>query len=50
MLMITLAYYALVAGVVLVLAVNFLRSRRWEQDALYLIVLVPFVLRLLRLK
>jgi hypothetical protein len=50
MLIITLAYYALVAGIVLVLAVNFLRSRTWEQDALYLIVLVPFVLRLLRLK
>jgi hypothetical protein len=48
--MVTLFYYALVAFVSLLLVVNLVRSRSWERDVLYVIVLVPFLLRLLRLK
>ena len=48
--MITLLYYALVAFVSLLLVVNLVRSRSWERDVLYVIVLVPFLLRLFRLK
>jgi hypothetical protein len=32
------------------LAVNLARSKKWERDALYVLVLIPFLLRLLRLK
>jgi hypothetical protein len=48
--MITVLYYALVAFVSLLLAVNLVKSRSWERDVLYVIVLVPFLLRLFRLK
>jgi len=48
--MVTVLYYALVAFVSLLLIVNLLKSRRWERDVLYVIVLVPFLLRLFRLK
>lgn len=48
--MITVLYYALVAFVSVLLFVNLVKSRKWERDVLYVIVLVPFLLRLFRLK
>ncbi len=50
MTLVTVLYYLLVAGVTVVLISNFIRSRRWQQEILYLLVLLPFLLRLLRLK
>jgi hypothetical protein len=47
---VTLLYYALVAFVSVILVVNLLKSKRWERDVLYVLVLIPFLLRLLRLK
>jgi hypothetical protein len=47
---ITLAYYALTAGAATLLLYNFVKAKSWEREVLYLIVLVPFVLRVLRLK
>ena len=47
---VTLLYYILVAYVVVLLVWNFLRSRKWDEEVLYLIVLIPFLLRLFRLK
>jgi uncharacterized membrane protein len=47
---VTVLYYALVAFVSVILIVNLLKSRKWERDALYVLVLLPFLLRLLRLK
>jgi uncharacterized membrane protein len=47
---VTPLYYALVAFVSLLLIVNLLKSRKWERDVLYVLVLIPFLLRLLRLK
>ena len=47
---VTLLYYALVAFVSAILAVNLLKSKKWERDVLYVLVLIPFLLRLLRLK
>ena len=47
---VTLLYYALVACISLLLVVNLLKSRKWERDVLYVLVLLPFLLRLLRLK
>jgi hypothetical protein len=50
MLVVTGLYYLLVAYVATLLVTNLVRSRKWEQDVLYVLVLIPFVLRLLRLK
>jgi len=47
---VTSLYYLLVAYVAALLVANLVRSRKWEQDVLYVLVLVPFLLRLLRLK
>ena len=48
--LITFIYYALVAYVALLLIWNLARARSWEREALYIIVLLPFLLRLFRLK
>jgi hypothetical protein len=47
---VTLLYYVLVAGTAAALVVNFLKATKWEREVLYLIVLLPFLLRVLRLK
>ena len=47
---ITVLYYLLVAYVVVLLVWNLVRSRSWQREALYVIVLIPFLLRLFRLK
>ena len=47
---ITLLYYVLVALATALLAANFWRAKTWDREVLYLIVLMPFVLRLLQLK
>jgi hypothetical protein len=50
MIVVTLVYYGLVAFVSLLLIVNLLRSRDWQKDVMYVLVLLPFLLRLFRLK
>ncbi|MFB3855162.1 MAG: hypothetical protein ACE148_15250 [Vicinamibacterales bacterium] len=50
MIVVTLLYYGLVAFVSLLLIVNLLRSRDWQKDVMYVLVLLPFLLRLFRLK
>ena len=47
---VTVLYYVLVAWVVVMLVWNFARSRKWQEEVLYVIVLIPFLLRLFRLK
>jgi hypothetical protein len=47
---ITLAYYALTAGAAAVLIYNFIKAKTWDREVLYLIVLVPFLLRVFRVK
>ena len=47
---VTIFYYVLVAWVVVMLVWNFARSRKWQEEVLYVIVLIPFLLRLFRLK
>jgi hypothetical protein len=47
---VSVLYYILVAYVVVLLAWNFIRSRKWDEEVLYIIVLIPFLLRLFRLK
>ncbi|MFO7733018.1 MAG: hypothetical protein R6X21_05140 [Candidatus Aminicenantes bacterium] len=48
--MITVLYYALTAFVAVLLVWNFIDRKKWQEEVLYVIVLLPFVLRLLRLK
>jgi len=47
---ITVLYYLLVAFVVFLMGWNLLKSRKWQEEVLYAIVILPFLLRLLRLK
>jgi len=47
---ITILYYLLVAYVVFLMIGNIFKSKKWQEEVLYVIVLIPFLLRLLRLK
>ncbi len=47
---VTVLYYLLTAFVAVMLVWNFLKRKNWQEEALYIIVLIPFLLRLLRLK
>ena len=47
---ITLIYYVLVAYVSVIMIYNLIKSKSWEKEVLYVIVLLPFLLRLFRLK
>ena len=47
---VTVLYYLMVAFVAVLMAWNLVRSRKWEEEVLYVIVLLPFLLRLFRLK
>ena len=47
---VTLLYYGLVAFVSGVLIWNLIQTRDWKREVLYVVVLIPFLLRLLRLK
>jgi len=47
---VTVFYYLMTAFVAVLLVRNFLKRKSWQEEALYIIVLIPFLLRLLRLK
>lgn len=47
---VTILYYLLTAAVAVLLIRNFLRLKGWQEEALTVVVLIPFLLRLLRLK
>jgi hypothetical protein len=48
--LITIVYYCLVAYVSAILLWNLIKTKSWDKEILYIIVLVPFLLRLFRLK
>jgi hypothetical protein len=48
--MVTILYLALAAYAAFFLVYNFVKAKKWEEEALYVIVLIPFLLRLLGLK
>ena len=50
MTIITVLYYLLIAYVSVILIWNLIKTRKWEKEILYIIVLLPFLLRLFRLK
>ncbi len=47
---VTLLYYALVVFVSVMLIWYLIRTRDWKEEVLYVIVLIPFLLRLFWLK
>jgi hypothetical protein len=47
---VTIIYYLLVAFISCLIIWNIFKSKKWQEEVLYVIVLVPFLLRLLRLK
>ena len=47
---VTLIYYLLVLFIVFILIRNLIRAKNWETEVLYVVVLIPFLLRLFRLK
>jgi hypothetical protein len=51
MTLVMIAYYVLSAFLLVLLAVNFVREKKSRDDlVLYLLVMIPLVLRLLRVK
>ncbi len=48
--LITIVYYCLIGYVVVILVWNLTKTKRWQEEVLYVVVLIPFLLRLLRLK
>jgi hypothetical protein len=48
--MITYIYILLAAYAAGFMVYNFVKSKNWEEEALYVIVLVPFLLRIFGLK
>lgn len=47
---ITILYYLLTAYAASLFIWNLFRSKKWQEELLYVIILMPFLLRLLRLK
>ena len=47
---VTVIYYILVAYIAFLLIRNLIKAKHWEQEVLYAVVLLPFLLRLFRLK
>ena len=47
---ITIIYYLFVAYISILIIYNLINARNWEKEILYIIVLIPFLLRLLKLK
>jgi len=48
--LVTIIYYAMTAFIAVLLVWNFIKGKRWQDEILTLIVLIPFLLRILRLK
>ena len=47
---VTILYTLFIAYIVVLMVVNLIKTRIWQKEVLYVVVLIPFLLRLLRLK
>lgn len=47
---ISIFYYVLTGYIALLIIWNLMKSKKWQEEALYIIILIPFLLRLFRLK
>ena len=48
--LVTFVYYCLVACVSVLLMYNLIKTKEWQKEILYVIVVIPFLLRLFMLK
>ncbi len=48
--LISIIYYAFIGYIALLLIYNLVKSKNWKEEILYIVILIPFLLRLLRLK
>jgi hypothetical protein len=47
---ISVLYYALIAFIVVLIIYNMIRTKDWKKEIVYIIILIPFLLRLFMLK
>ncbi len=47
---ISILYYALVAFIVVLIIYNAVKTRDWKREIIYIVILIPFLLRLFMLK
>ncbi|MCX6225591.1 MAG: hypothetical protein NTV01_12710 [Bacteroidia bacterium] len=48
--LISILYYALVAFIVVLIIYNMIKTRDWKKEIVYVIILIPFLLRFFMLK
>jgi hypothetical protein len=47
---ITIFYYALLAFISVLIIYNLIKTRDWKKEIVYIVILIPFLLRLFMLK
>ncbi len=47
---ITILYYVLIAFIVVLIIYNMIKTKDWKKEIIYVIILIPFLLRLFFLK
>jgi NhaP-type Na+/H+ or K+/H+ antiporter len=47
---VTVLYYLLTGFIAALVIWNLIKSKKWQDEILYIIILIPFLLRLFRLK
>lgn len=47
---ISIIYYIFIAYAICLMIANLIKAKHWEKEVLYIVVIIPFLLRLLRLK
>lgn len=47
---VTVLYYLLTGFIAVLVIWNLIKSKKWQDEILYIIILIPFLLRLFRLK
>lgn len=50
MVIISILYYVLAAFIAFLMILNLIKSKKWQEELLYIVALLPFLLRLFRLK
>ena len=48
--LISIIYYAFIAYIVVLIIYNLIKDRDWKKELIYIVILMPFLLRLLMLK
>jgi hypothetical protein len=47
---ISVLYYALIAFIVVLIVYNMVKTKEWKKEVIYIVILLPFLLRLFLLK